>query len=305
MVKLQKPKFVYMDGKLRLWDEATLHVGSEAVLRGLNVFEGVRGYWQPDGSFGLVKLRPHYERLCRSARLLYLPFSLSYEEYKEAIRTLCEALLQPGRDMWFRTTLFGVQGHWGEDTVADLIITGYQAEMSVPPAFDLGVSTWRRSEDVALPSRVKTGTNYQVGRLARIEGRIRGCQDMVLLNKSGRASEATAACLLVVRNGKILTAPASEGALESITAEVMEVLAKEAGIPFECRPIDRTELLIANEIGLCGTMDELRIAKTIDGLPLSAESPILRQLQSRYLKAVRGVEPHPFIDLTTIHPAAK
>jgi branched-chain amino acid aminotransferase len=303
MVKLQKPKFVYMGGKLRLWDDATLHIGSEAVLRGLNVFEGVRGYWQPDESFALVKLRPHYERLQRSARLLYLPFNQSYEEYKKAIQSLCEALLQPGRDMWFRTTLYGIQGHWGEDTVADLVVTGYQAEMSVPPAFDLGVSTWRRSEDVALPPRIKTGTNYQVGRLARIEGRARGCQDMVLLNQWGRVSEATAACLLMVREGAVFTPPASEGALESITAAVIEALAVEAGIPFERRPIDRTELLIADELGLCGTMDELRIAKTIDGSTLSQESPVLRSLQTRYLKAVRGLEPHPFVDLTVVHSA--
>jgi len=305
MIKLQKPKFVYMGGKLRLWDDANLHIGSEAVLRGLNVFEGVRGYWQPDGSFSLVKLRSHYERLQRSARLLYLPFTQSYDEYKLGLQTLCQELLQPGRDMWFRTTLYAIEGHWGEGTVTDLIITGYQAEMGIPPVFDLGVSTWRRSEDVAQPARIKTGTNYQVGRLARIEGRARGCQDMVLLNRWGRASEATAACLLVVRDGAVLTPPASEGALESITADIIKVLANDKGISFEHRPIERTELMIADEIGLCGTMDELRIAKTLDGIPLSQESPVLRDLQSRYLKAVRGVEPHSFVDLTPIHRLKK
>lgn len=305
MVKLQKPKFVYMGGKLRLWDEANLHIGSEAVLRGLNVFEGVRGYWQPNGSFALVKLRPHYERLRRSARLLYLPFTQSYEEYLGALRTLCTELLQPARDMWFRTTLYATEGHWGEGTVTDLVVTGYQAEMSVPPVFDLGVSTWRRSEDLAQPARIKTGTNYQVARLARIEGRLRGCQDMVLLNKWGRASEATAACLLMVRDGVIVTPPACEGALESITACIIEALAKDVGIPFERRPIERTELMIADELGLCGTMDELRIAKTIDGIPLSQESPILTRLQTSYLKAVRGIEPHPYVDVTPIHDGKK
>lgn len=302
MVKLQKPRFVYMGGTLKAWDDANLHIGSEAVLRGLNVFEGVRGYWQPDGSFALIKLRSHYERLRRSARLLYLPFEESYDQYKAALQLLCRELLQPGRDMWFRTTLYAIQGHWGEDTVSDLVVTGYQAEMGLPRAFDLGVSTWRRSEDVALPARIKTGTNYQVGRLARIEGRARGCQDMVLLNRFGRASEATAACLLVVRDGTVLTPPASEGALESITAAIIEVLARGAGIPFERRPIDRTELLIADEIGLCGTMDELRIAKTIDGIPLPSQAPILGQLQNRYLETVRGVTPHPYVDVTPLCP---
>ena len=66
------------------------------------------------------------------------------------------------------------------------------------------MSTWRRSSDVSLPARIKTGSNYQVGRLARIEGRARGCQDMVLLNEAGRVAESTGSCLLLVRNGKVL-----------------------------------------------------------------------------------------------------
>ncbi|EKD36569.1 MAG: branched-chain amino acid aminotransferase, partial [uncultured bacterium] len=69
-MKLQKPDFVHMNGKLRPWDEATLHVGCEAAIRGLNVFEGVKSYRQPDGSLAIVLLRRHYERLQRSARLL-------------------------------------------------------------------------------------------------------------------------------------------------------------------------------------------------------------------------------------------
>ena len=54
-------------------------------------------------------------------------------------------------------------------------------------------STWQRSLDIALSARIKTSTNYQVARLARIEARKCGCQDMILLNQWGRAAEATAA----------------------------------------------------------------------------------------------------------------
>ena len=114
MVQLQKPKFVYMGGKLRPWDEAVLHVGCEAVTRGLNVFEGIKGYWQPDGRFGIVMLRHHYERLRRSARLLHIPCDWTYEEYRSAIFELIGALVEPDRDMWARTTLYAIEGYWGE-----------------------------------------------------------------------------------------------------------------------------------------------------------------------------------------------
>ena len=56
MVQLQVPKYVYARGRVRPWEEAVFHVSSEAVVRGLNVFEGLKGYWQPDWSFGFVAM---------------------------------------------------------------------------------------------------------------------------------------------------------------------------------------------------------------------------------------------------------
>ncbi len=300
MIKLQEPKYVYMGGGLRLWKEATLHVGCEAVTRSLNVFEGLKGYWKPDGPFGIVELRRHYERLCRSARLLHIPYESSFEQYRDAIAMLAGELLQPDRDMWFRTTLYAIEGQWGEGTVADLVITGYQQDQKMPDPINLGVSTWRRSPDVSLPARAKSGANYQVARIARIEGRARGCQDMVLLNNSGRVAEATGSCLVMVRDGTVYTPPATEGALESITLDIVEALAHSMKIPFIRRPIDRTELLVADEVAICGTLAELVLVESVDGLALNPESNLLRSLQTRFFRAARNIEPHPSVGLTVI-----
>jgi branched-chain amino acid aminotransferase len=299
-MKLQKPELAYIGGKLRPWDEATLHVGCEAAIRGLNVFEGLKAYRQPDGSLSVVMLRPHYERLKRSARLLHIPCDVDLNEFTRAICELSEALVQPDKEMWFRPTLFVTEGHWGENTAADLVITAYQADPSPPQPINLGVSTWRRSPDASMPARIKTGTNYQAGRLARIEGRKAGCQDMILLNQSGRVAEATGSCILMVREGTVSTPSATEGALESITVDVVERLAKSLGIAFIRRPVDRTELLIADELALCGTLAEMVHVKSIEGLALAEESPILSALQTRYFNAARGIEPHSFIEMTNV-----
>jgi branched-chain amino acid aminotransferase len=300
VVELQKPKYVYMGGELRLWEDALLHVGCEALTRGLNVYEGVKGYWQQDGSFAIVALRKHYDRLRRSARLLHLPCPWSYEDYERAIFALVGELVQPQSDMWARTTLFATEGYWGEGTVSDLVITAYHQDKQPPQPINLGVSTWRRSVDVSLPARIKTGTNYQVGRLARIEGRALGCPDMVLLNQWGRVAESTGACILMVRGSVVYTPPPSEGALESITVDLIEALAQSMGIAFIRRPIDRTELLIADEIALCGTLAELPLVKSIEGQPMPGDSQVLSLLQKRYLDAVRGIDPHPAVELSIL-----
>jgi branched-chain amino acid aminotransferase len=298
VAQLQKPEFVYMGGKLRSWDKASLHIGCEAVTRGLNVFEGIKGYWQTNGQFGILQLKQHYERLCRSASLLHIPCKWTYDEYQGAIFELIRALVTPDRDMWARTTLYVIEGHWGEGTVADLVVTAYHQDKQLPEPINLGVSTWRRSGDEALPARIKTSTNYQAGRLARIEGRSMDCQDMILLNQWGRVAEATGSCVLMVRDGTIYSPPATEGALESITLDLIEAFAQSSGIKFVRRPIDRTELLIADELGLCGTLAEVTLVKSIQGQPLSKDPSLLRSLQAIYIDVARGVASHPAAELT-------
>ncbi len=300
MTKLQKPKYVYMGGGLRLWEDAMLHVDSEAVNRGLNVFEGVKGYWQVDGSFAFVKLRQHFERLLRSARLLRIPTDVDYERFESAIFLLVNELLVPEHDMWARPTLFVVEGHWHHENVSDLVIKAFNHPKTPPDPITLGISTWQRSSDNALPARIKTSANYQVARLARIEGDARGHGEMVLLNQFGRVAEATGSAVLMVRGGTVTTTPASEGVLESITVDIVEALAGSMGIPFVRRPIERTELHVADELAICGTLSEIVPVKGLDGATLPDRSPILDSLRQRFFDAARGVDPHPALQLTRL-----
>jgi branched-chain amino acid aminotransferase len=291
--KLQRPDYAYMGGKVIPWEDAVLHVGTEAVTRGLNVFEGIKGYWQKNGRFGIVFLEKHYKRMVRSAKLLQIPCPWTYQEYENAVFQIIGKLISTERDMWARTTLYVIEGHWGEGTKADLVITAYHQDKVIPEPIQIGVSTWQRANDSALPARIKTSSNYQMGRLARMEGRLRNCSDMILLNSQGRVAEATGSCVLVVRDGVIYTPPASEGALESITLDFIESIARSMGIPFVRRPIDHTELLIADELAICGTLAELVPVTALEGQPLNTEGKLLTSIRDKFFRIVRGEEEHP------------
>ena len=292
MKKLQRPEFAYMQGKLVPWDEAVIHVGCEAVSRGVNVFEGIKGYWQVNGRFGIVFLQKHYERLLRSAKLLHIPIQFTYQEFETAIFELLGSLLTREKDMWIRTTVLAIEGYWGEGTKADLVLTAYHQEKEEPEPINLGISTWLRSNDSSLPARIKTSTNYQVSRLARIEGRAQNFQDMV--------AESTGSCILMVRNGVIYSPPAYEGALESITLDFVEDLAKSLNLKFIRRPIDRTELLIADEIAICGTLSELVPIQMIGSNPIDPFGPLLTKIREKFFKVVRGEETESFFDVTYV-----
>lgn len=297
-VKLQKPPFVFFGGKLRSWDEANFHISTEAVVRGLNVFEGLKAYWQADGSIGMVAVERHWRRLQRSARLLHIPFDMSLEDFDANCHALVAKLCRPDSDIWVRATLYVVDGHWGEGTVSDLVLTAYHQPKVMPEPLDIGVSTWRRSSDLALPTRIKTSANYLVARLGKIEGKSRGYTEMVVLNNAGRVAEALGCCVVIVRDGVLITPPASEGALESITVDIVEDLAKSMGLPFVRRPVDRSELYIADEMALVGTLVEVTPVSSIDGLTFAPERPIVSALMRRYFSAVRSEEPHTRVDLS-------
>jgi branched-chain amino acid aminotransferase len=298
---LQQPRWAYFHGDVRPWEEATLHISCEAVNRGLNVYEGLKGYWQAnERKFGIVALRRHYERLTRSAKLLHIPVPVTFEEFRDACGKLVRALYESDKDMWIRATLFVVEGHWGEGTVADLFLTAYHQSKHAPSPVGVGVSTWQRSSDISLSPRIKTSTNYQVARLARIEGRKRGFPEMILLNQYGRVAEASGACVLLVRDGSVITPPASEGRLESITLEIVRGICHSLAIPFIERPIDRTELNIADEIRLIGTLAELAPVTRVDEYELPATSPVTDLIAETFWAAVRGVSPHPAVELTFV-----
>ncbi|MET1084747.1 MAG: aminotransferase class IV [Burkholderiales bacterium] len=301
MVQLQRPSVVYMNGRVISWDEATVHVSSEALMRGVSVFEGIKGYWRHDSRvFSLLALREHFDRLRRSAHLLHLPFATSYADFGRACTDLAKRLLINEKDLWLRTTLFAVEGHWGEGTVTDLVILGYHQDKKRPEAVDVGVSTWQRPGDAALPARIKSAANYQVGRLARIEARRQGLSDMVLLNQWGRVAEASGSCVVLVRNGVIITPPSSEGCLESITVEIIGKLCASLDLPFERRPIDRTELYVADELCLAGTLAELVPVRRVESSILPERTPVFGRLANEFWDCVRGVREHPGIRLTPV-----
>lgn len=289
-IQLQRPEFAYMKGQLVPWDNAVLHIGCEAVTRGLNVFEGIKGYWQKNDTFGIVFLEKHFRRLQRSAKLLQIPCPWTYEEFEKAVFQLIGAMLTREKDMWIRTTLYVIEGHWGEGTKADLVMMAYHQDKEIPQPINLGISSWQRSPDISMPARIKTSTNYQPGRLARIEGRERDCQDMIMLNTSGRVAEATGSCVLMVRDGVVYTPPSTEGALESITLDFIEDLAKSLDIRFVRRPIDRTELLIADELAICGTLAELVPIKKIEGTPVNPNGMLLTKIRDKFFRVARGEE---------------
>jgi branched-chain amino acid aminotransferase len=153
------------------------------------------------------------------------------------------------------------------------------------------VSSWRRTDDNAIPARSKITGAYVNGALAKSEAQMNGYDEAIVLTQSGHVSEGSAENLFIVRNGRLITPPVTDNILEGITRRrLMQIALERLEVPVEERSIDRTELYVADEVFLCGTGAQLSPVVEIDRRTIGdgRPGPITRQLHDVYFAAVRG-----------------
>ena len=100
----------------------------------------------------------------------------------------------------------------------------------------------------------------------------------------------------MVRDGVLITPPVTDDILKGITRQTIEDLARDLGYAFTQRPIDRTELFVADELFFCGTGAQVAPCVRVDGRPVGsgAIGPIAKAIGDRYFAIARGDDPaHP------------
>jgi branched-chain amino acid aminotransferase len=154
------------------------------------------------------------------------------------------------------------------------------------------VSNWQRISDNMIPSRAKVSGAYINPALATDAAVADGYDEAIMLSSDGQVSEASAANLFIVRNGALITTPITSDILEGITRRGIVQLAEHLQIPVEIRPIDRTELYIADEVFLAGTGAQIASITSIDRRPVGDGTlgAVTAKLQEVYYRAVRGMD---------------
>lgn len=288
-------KFSWMNGQLVPWEESRLHVGTEAVVRGASVFEGLRAYAGADGELLLFRARDHLDRLfgC-SMRFLRLRIEYGPDDLLQAISELLTAS-EISTDVHIRVVAYFEQ--FGVGREIDNTGGSYITAAVLPPAGPKRVtlSAWRRLSDLSMSPRVKSSANYVNSRIAIVDAQSKGFDTAVLLNERGKVAEGPTMNLFMVRRGVLCTPRITDGILEGITRDTVLKLAADNGIAALEREIDATELYMAEEMFFCGTGAEITPIVEIDNFRVGSgePGPITRQLQRAYESVVRGEAPAP------------
>ncbi|MCG7865329.1 MAG: branched-chain-amino-acid transaminase [Candidatus Thiodiazotropha taylori] len=277
----------WINGKLVTRNEANVSVFDHGFLYGDGVFEGIRFFNNHP-----FMLHEHLVRLQKSAKAIGLELPYDNQAVLNAIELVINNFTEDSG--YLRLIVTRGVGPLGLDptgcTKPSLFIMADQlaivSERTRSAGVKLIIASTRRLPNDGLDSRIKS-LNYLNQILARMEANQAGADEAVLLNQAGRVAEGTTENLFIVVEGRLLTPPVTEGALDGITRKLVIQLAQQNGVSVTESPLTSYDLYNADECFLTGTGAELIPVREIDGRRVNAcPGPIFQQLEGNYRKMI-------------------
>jgi branched-chain amino acid aminotransferase len=283
--------YAWFGGRCVPFAEATLSVATHALHYGTGAFGGMRALPNPSDPVEILLFRAdrHARRLSQSARLLLT--ELSEQTIHDAIHAFLQAN-KPSCPVYLRpfvyTSDLGIAPRL-HNIETDFLIYGLElGDYLSPEGVSCRISSWARQEDRSLPLRGKISGAYITSSLAKTEAVKSGFDEALLLNSRGKVSEASGMNLFIVRDGVLITPGVDQDILEGITrASVME-LARAMGIEVIERPVDKSELFVADEVFLSGTAAKVTPVRRVESTDLSASRPVMEKIRERLTAITEG-----------------
>lgn len=294
---MQYPEWIWHNGVIKRWADATTHVMSHALHYGSSVFEGIRCYDTPDGP-AIFRLTDHNKRLFASARIYEMELPYTLDEVNAACHAviarngLTRAYLRPFA--WRGLGGFGLSAETPIDvSVATWFMGPYLGEGALETGIDACVSSWQRFAPNTIPAGAKAGGNYLSGQLVAREARRLGFGEGIALASTGLLSEGAGENLFLVFDGALHTTPVSAALLNGITRNTIITLARDNGIEVVERDLPREYLYLCDELFMCGTAAEITPIRSVDGRQVGAgvAGPLTRRMQDLFFGLFDGRTP--------------
>jgi branched-chain amino acid aminotransferase len=295
---MKECQYIWKNGALVNWKDATTHVLTHALHYGTGVFEGIRAYKTSTGP-AIFKATEHYHRLHQSAKIYGMTVPYSVEELISATKTLfIENKLESGYIRPLAYYGYKVMGLNPRPNPIDVIIAAwewgtYLGDDGLENGIRCKVSSWSRLDSRILPPLAKATANYANSALAKMEALDCGYDEGILLNLNGHIAEGPGENIFLIKDGRIYTPPASDCALMGITAQSVMTIAQDLGLSIEYKSMIRDELFLADELFFTGTAAEITPIKEIDGRIIGngKRGPITEKIQTTFFKAIKGELP--------------
>ena len=296
---LKTSKYIWHEGKLVPWEQATVHVLSHALHYGSSVFEGIRVYKTPHGRRGLSPDGP------RAA-----PLSTPRRSTASRFRTRSTTLVTACRDVvrengllggaYIRPIAFRGYGEMGvagnieqpaSVSVAAWEWGSYLGEGGLDQGVDVCVSSWQRVAPNTVPALAKAGGNYLSSALVTLEARRLGFTEGLALEHGGvrqrrrRRESVLDPGRQALHAARRLVDPVRHHAQHGHAAR-----RSRPASPCSSRTFRASCSYIADEVFLTGTAAEITPVRSVDKIPVGEgkRGPITEQLQKLFFGLFDG-----------------
>ncbi|HSQ76386.1 MAG TPA: branched-chain amino acid transaminase [Bacteroidota bacterium] len=297
---VKKVDKIWMNGTLVNWDDAKVHVLSHVIHYGTSWFEGIRCYDTAKGP-AIFRLDRHVRRLFDSLKIYRTPLGYTHAQVEAAILETIRANAM--RACYIRPVVYRGYGDVGVNPLGcpvDLTIAvwewgAYLGTEALSNGIDVCISTWNRPAPNTLPTMAKSGGNYILSQMMKMEALQGGFVEAIALDVQGNLSEGTGENLFLVHDGVLLTPPLTSALLPGITRLSVIQLAHEMGYEVREAPVPREMVYIADEMFFTGTAAEVTPIRSVDRSPVGTgkAGPMTMALQKAFFDIVKNAnDPH-------------
>ncbi|MFT4571616.1 MAG: branched-chain amino acid aminotransferase [Hyphomicrobiaceae bacterium] len=296
---MEKARYIWMDGELVGWDDATVHVLTHTLHYGVGAFEGIRCYKGTDGRSAVFRLREHIVRLAQSCHILGLPTPYDVDTMVDA----CLATIRANEldECYIRPLVYVGYGEMGLAATVDNPVrlsiatwpwASYLGADGLANGIRVHTSSFARFPVNSMMTKAKACGHYVNSILASVEARRGGYDEALMLDVDGYAAEGCGENLFVIRDGRVKTPPIAT-VLEGITRNTAMDLLRDTGTEVTEERFTRDEIYISDEAFMTGTAAEVTPMASLDdrNIGTGKPGPITKKLQEEYFAVIRGERP--------------
>lgn len=273
------------NGRLVEREKAAPSIASHSLHLGIGVFDGIMAYWNGDRYY-IHRLEAHLNRLGNASTQMGLEFSWSNEDLRSGILSLLDEV--PPTNYYIRPIVYRSvpQLNFSDLMPVDVTILAVTIARDVDKPLTCHISPYERVSGSAIPIAWKICGTYVNSYLTRRAAEVAGFDDAIMLDQSGRITEASAANLFLLQKDTVITPALTPSIFPGITRATLLDVAKSLSIEVVERDVHPEELGNFDGAFLAATMMELRPLATIH--PFQYDS-LNHPLFCRFLKEFREI----------------
>ena len=288
-------QFIWQNGHMKHFHEATTHVMSHALHYGTSVFEGVRAYEMANGDTVVLYLDEHIKRFYYSANVLQMNIPFKPEQIKQAIiETIKKNQMTSGYIrplVYFGQTSIRVMP--ADDAPVDVIIACYPMKNYLPAgALQVKISDIIRIHPKSTNVEAKIGGHYVNSLQALYEIKNTKYNEVIMLDYDGYVAEGSSENIFIVKGNKVYTTERGT-ILNGLTRGILIELIREEGFELIESKLKPEELFDADEIIFCGTAVEVCGVASINDKNIADgnEGALTKKLKHLYHTICHGTHP--------------